>query len=213
MKIDSKDFRVRPEEKVKLRKWPTVVEPFCKSKKAYRQLLEEHVEALSSLQRLFYASNRRPGLQGDLGLPSAGTQDSLESTTSATSVRFPCNELEIRHRWSAFFSSLRALSASNPGGTLRLAKVVYPVNCVTPSTRSNTPSTRHSSSLHSSLEARAIARKLSTKQSASDAQSSVSGDHTSPGPSNSGGGAVAISGKLAEVRATVPSGRPFAAAV
>jgi len=136
-----------------------------------------------------------------------------EMTTSATRVRFPRNELEIRHRWSAFSNSLRALSASIPGETLRLANVVYRVNCVTPSTRSNTPSTRHLRSLHSSLDARAIARKLSTKQSASDAQSSVSGDHTSPGPSNSGGGAVVISGKLGEVRATLPSGRPLAAAV
>lgn len=33
MKIDSKDFRVRPREKVKLSEWPTIVKPFCKSKK------------------------------------------------------------------------------------------------------------------------------------------------------------------------------------
>jgi hypothetical protein len=58
MKIDSKDFCVRPGEKVKLRKWPTIVKPFCKSKKAYQELLGEHVEALSSLQQLHYASNR-----------------------------------------------------------------------------------------------------------------------------------------------------------
>jgi hypothetical protein len=45
MKIDSKDFCVRPGEKVKLRKWPTIVKPFCKSKKAYQELLGEHVEA------------------------------------------------------------------------------------------------------------------------------------------------------------------------
>jgi hypothetical protein len=44
MKIDSKDFRVRPEKKVKLKEWPTIVKPFCKSKKRYHKLLEEHVE-------------------------------------------------------------------------------------------------------------------------------------------------------------------------
>ena len=33
MKINSKDFRVRPGEKVKLKEWPTIVKPFYKSKK------------------------------------------------------------------------------------------------------------------------------------------------------------------------------------
>jgi PPK2 family polyphosphate:nucleotide phosphotransferase len=58
MKINSSDFRVRPDEKVKLSEWPTIVKPFCKSKKRYQKLLREHVEELSSLQRLHYASNR-----------------------------------------------------------------------------------------------------------------------------------------------------------
>jgi len=52
MKINSKDFRVRPGEKVKLSKWPTIVKPFCKSKEQYQGLLAEHVEKLNSLQHL-----------------------------------------------------------------------------------------------------------------------------------------------------------------
>ena len=90
---------------------------------------------------------------------------------------------------------------------------MYFVNRVTPATRSSTPSTRHASVFHSKREARAIARKVSTKQSASDAHSSVSGDQTPPGPPNSGGGAVVISDNPGDVRATAPSGRPPAAAV
>jgi PPK2 family polyphosphate:nucleotide phosphotransferase len=58
MKINSKDFRVRPGEKVKLGEWPTIVKPFCKSKNKYHKLLEEHVEELSALQQLHYASSR-----------------------------------------------------------------------------------------------------------------------------------------------------------
>ena len=58
MKINSKEFRVRPGEKVKLKEWPTIVKPFCKSKKRYLKLLGEHVRELSSLQQLHYASNR-----------------------------------------------------------------------------------------------------------------------------------------------------------
>jgi polyphosphate kinase 2 (PPK2 family) len=38
MKISSKDFRVRPGEKVTLKEWPTMVKPFCKSKKKYQKL-------------------------------------------------------------------------------------------------------------------------------------------------------------------------------
>jgi PPK2 family polyphosphate:nucleotide phosphotransferase len=56
MKINSKDFRVGHKEKVKLRQWPTIIKPFCKSKKQYQKLLEKHVEELSSLQQLHYAS-------------------------------------------------------------------------------------------------------------------------------------------------------------
>jgi hypothetical protein len=58
MKINSKVFQVRPGEKVNLNKWPTLVKPFCKAKEQYQRVLEEHVEELSSLQQLHYASNR-----------------------------------------------------------------------------------------------------------------------------------------------------------
>jgi len=60
MKIDSNDFRVRPGKKVDLREWPTIVKPFCKSKKAYQRLLGDHVEGLSSLQRLHYEFGATP---------------------------------------------------------------------------------------------------------------------------------------------------------
>ena len=57
IRIKSKDFRVRPGETVKLEKWPTLVKPVCESREQYQHLLGAHVEALSSLQRLHYASN------------------------------------------------------------------------------------------------------------------------------------------------------------
>src|SRR5579859_5404773 len=82
MKIDSKDFRVRPGEKVKLRKWPTIVKPFCKSKKAYQELLGEHVEALSSLQRLHYASNRYALLLIFQGMDTAGKDGAIRHVMS-----------------------------------------------------------------------------------------------------------------------------------
>jgi len=56
MKIDSNDFRVRPGRTVHLNKWPTMVKPICRSKKEYQELLRQHVEKLSALQQLHYAS-------------------------------------------------------------------------------------------------------------------------------------------------------------
>ena len=56
MKIKAQDFRVRPGEKADLCDTPTSVKPYYKSKKRYRKLLGKYVDALSSLQRLHYAS-------------------------------------------------------------------------------------------------------------------------------------------------------------
>jgi hypothetical protein len=56
MKVRSTDFRV--EEGHDLDKWPTAVKPIYESKKQYQKLLSDHVDELSSLQQLLYASNR-----------------------------------------------------------------------------------------------------------------------------------------------------------
>jgi len=58
MKINSKDFRVRPGKKFALKEWPTRVKPFFQSKKQYQKLLKRHVGTLSSLQQLHFASDR-----------------------------------------------------------------------------------------------------------------------------------------------------------
>ena len=82
MKINSKDFRVRLGEKVKLRGWPTVVQPFCKSKKAYRKLLEEHVEKLSLLQNLHYASSHYALLLIFQGMDAGGKDGAIRHVMS-----------------------------------------------------------------------------------------------------------------------------------
>src|SRR5262245_32665556 len=58
MKIDASRFRVKQGEKISLHKWPTLIDPLYESKKHYRELLSEHTELLSSLQRVHYADNR-----------------------------------------------------------------------------------------------------------------------------------------------------------
>jgi PPK2 family polyphosphate:nucleotide phosphotransferase len=81
MKIDSKDFRVTG-KKVKLDQWPTIVKPFCKSKKEYRDVLEEHVNKLSSLQQLLYASDRYALLLIFQGMDSAGKDGAIRHVMS-----------------------------------------------------------------------------------------------------------------------------------
>ena len=58
MNVRSTDFRVEEGDQVKLDKRPTAVEPIYESKKHYQKLLKRHVEELSSLQQLLYASSR-----------------------------------------------------------------------------------------------------------------------------------------------------------
>ncbi len=82
MKIKSKDFRVQPGKEVNLEEWPTIVKPFCKSKKRYKQLLGEHVEELSSLQRLHYASNRYALLLIFQGMDAAGKDGAIRHVMS-----------------------------------------------------------------------------------------------------------------------------------
>ena len=82
MKIDSKDFRVDPGDKINLRKWPTIVKPFCTSKKRYQKLLAEHVEELYELQRLHYASARYALLLIFQGMDAAGKDGAVRHVMS-----------------------------------------------------------------------------------------------------------------------------------
>jgi PPK2 family polyphosphate:nucleotide phosphotransferase len=82
MKLNSKDFQVRPGHKVQLSEWPTIVKPFCKSKEQYRQLLQEHVQELSSLQQLLYASNRYALLMIFQGMDAGGKDGAIRHVMS-----------------------------------------------------------------------------------------------------------------------------------
>jgi len=82
MGINSKDFRVRHRGKVKLKKWPTIIKSICKSKKEYQKLLQEHVEELSSLQRLHYASHRYALLLIFQAMDAAGKDGAIRHVMS-----------------------------------------------------------------------------------------------------------------------------------
>ena len=80
--ISAKDFRVQPGEKIKLREWPTIVKPICKSKKCYKKLLEDQVDELRALQRLHYASNGYALLLIFQGMDAAGKDETIRHVMS-----------------------------------------------------------------------------------------------------------------------------------
>ena len=58
MKIEISDYRVREGDQVDLKKWPTDVKPICKSTEHYKKKIAHHVEKLTALQQLHYASRQ-----------------------------------------------------------------------------------------------------------------------------------------------------------
>jgi PPK2 family polyphosphate:nucleotide phosphotransferase len=82
MKINSKHFRARPGGKVNLHEWPTIVKPLFSSKKEYQEALQKHVEKLSSLQQLLYASDRYALLLIFQGMDSAGKDGAIRHVMS-----------------------------------------------------------------------------------------------------------------------------------
>ena len=96
MKIHSKDFRVREGDNVNLQKWPTKVDPVYKSKKQYKKLLEEHVEQLSSLQHLHYASNRYALLLIFQAMDAAGKDGAIRHVMSGVNPQ-GCQVFSFKH--------------------------------------------------------------------------------------------------------------------
>jgi PPK2 family polyphosphate:nucleotide phosphotransferase len=96
MKIHSKDFRVREGDNVDLQNWPTKVDPVYKSKKQYKKLLEEHVEQLSLLQQLHYASNRYALLLIFQAMDAAGKDGSIRHVMSGVNPQ-GCQVFSFKH--------------------------------------------------------------------------------------------------------------------
>ena len=76
------------------------------------------------------------------------------------------SELVIRQACSAFMSNFMAFSSFISGGMVSEALTSNIVNCVRRSTVSRVPSTAQESEIQENFDARAIALKVSMKQSA-----------------------------------------------
>ncbi|MFT5934533.1 MAG: polyphosphate kinase 2 (PPK2 family), partial [Hydrogenophaga sp.] len=96
MKIDTDTFRVPEATKVDLGLWTTNVKPICKSKKAYRKLLEDQVDALSDQQRLLYASNRHALLLVFQAMDTAGKDGAIRHVMSGVNPQ-GCQVFSFQH--------------------------------------------------------------------------------------------------------------------
>ena len=75
-------FRVPPQTKVKLAKWPTHVAPLYDSKKQYRTLLEEYRSEISDAQSRLYADGRYALLLIFQGMDAAGKDGAIKHVMS-----------------------------------------------------------------------------------------------------------------------------------
>ncbi|GBL45589.1 hypothetical protein SFMTTN_1399 [Sulfuriferula multivorans] len=96
MKINSEDFRVQEGDKVKLKKWPTLVKPVYQSKAQYQTLLAEHIEQLSALQQLQYAANSYAVLLIFQAMDAAGKDGAIKHVMSGINPQ-GCQVFSFKH--------------------------------------------------------------------------------------------------------------------
>jgi PPK2 family polyphosphate:nucleotide phosphotransferase len=96
MKIESNEFRVREGDGVNLKKWPTLIDPVYKSKEQYAELLKEHVEQLSAMQQLHYATNRHAILLIFQAMDAAGKDGAIRHVMSGVNPQ-GCQVFSFKH--------------------------------------------------------------------------------------------------------------------
>jgi PPK2 family polyphosphate:nucleotide phosphotransferase len=94
--IRSDVYRVRPGAPVDVTQLPTRVEPVYTSKDHYRELLTNHVEQLSELQTLLYASNSYALLVIFQGMDAAGKDSAIKHVMSGINPQ-GCQVFSFKH--------------------------------------------------------------------------------------------------------------------
>ncbi len=96
MKISSSSLRVREGDAVDLKKWPTLVDPVYKSKEQYAALISDHVERLSAMQQLHYATNRHAVLLIFQAMDAAGKDGAISHVMSGVNPQ-GCQVFSFKH--------------------------------------------------------------------------------------------------------------------
>ena len=96
MKIDINEFRVREGDTLNLAHWPTRTAPLCASKEKVHERLHKHVEHLSELQQLLYASNRNAVLLIFQAMDAAGKDGAIQHVMSGVNPQ-GCQVFSFKH--------------------------------------------------------------------------------------------------------------------
>jgi PPK2 family polyphosphate:nucleotide phosphotransferase len=94
--IHAKDFIVPASKSVNLNKWPTLIDPVYKNKDEYHQMLNDHVEEMSDLQRLLYASNTHSLLLIFQAMDAAGKDGAIRHVMSGVNPQ-GCQVFSFKH--------------------------------------------------------------------------------------------------------------------
>jgi PPK2 family polyphosphate:nucleotide phosphotransferase len=96
MKIATEAYRVAPDRKVKLKNWPTAVEPLYRDKDDYAAQLGAQIERLSALQDLLYAHNRYSLLLIFQAMDAAGKDGVIKHVMSGVNPQ-GCQVFSFKH--------------------------------------------------------------------------------------------------------------------
>jgi PPK2 family polyphosphate:nucleotide phosphotransferase len=96
MTISTKSFRVRNGQNVHLKKWPTKVKAFYKSKREYESLLASYRDKLSGLQDLLYAHDRYSLLLIFQAMDAAGKDGAIKHVMSGVNPQ-GCQVFSFKH--------------------------------------------------------------------------------------------------------------------
>jgi PPK2 family polyphosphate:nucleotide phosphotransferase len=95
-KIKTNQYKVKQDEKVKLKKWATLVEPIYSSKEEYQELLLAQIKELSGLQQLQYASDRYSLLLIFQAMDAAGKDGAIKHVMSGINPQ-GCQVFSFKH--------------------------------------------------------------------------------------------------------------------
>jgi PPK2 family polyphosphate:nucleotide phosphotransferase len=90
------DFFVSPDQKVRLKDWPTSVTPIYSSTPNYKKMLEEYTDELKNQQRLLYASNSHALLIIFQAMDAAGKDGVIQHVMSGVNPQ-GCQVFSFKH--------------------------------------------------------------------------------------------------------------------
>ena len=96
MKIKPDEFRVGEGKKLKLKRWPTKVKAFYKSKDDYQEILQTHIDEMSTQQNLLYANNQYALLLIFQAMDAAGKDGAIKHVMSGVNPQ-GCDVFSFKH--------------------------------------------------------------------------------------------------------------------